>query len=286
MGNSTETDVTHNQSEHDILTTNPTVHSFLMKFFFCLSPLLISILAILLKTYLRGILPAFIPDQSILLLSPICLFIGLVLVGWVLYIREIWMGSLAVLILSGISAWFLMTGISLLSLSYIPHFIELWAFYVLIFSIIVSTVMAFLTEKYRQTIQYTITKRGIKIKGGLWKQEEHLILFNQVGRIVMEQGVLGRIFNFGDIIPVSSAQWGAEIGIRGMGASNQKKNFSLGVGYARARQEIARTPVNCLYGVPNPKQIQELLETSISRAMVQQEEQTQYLKEINEKISR
>jgi membrane protein YdbS with pleckstrin-like domain len=268
----------------EILTTGPTVHSFITRFVFCILPVLVSVFSIFLQTVFRNATPDFIPNQAIFLFTPIGLFIVLLVAGWVLYIRELWAGIFSVLVLSIICAGITLMGMSLFSFDYYPRLIELLAFYIPIFSVIISLIMIAITEQYRRSIQYTITNAGIKMRGGIIQIEEHMIPFNQIGRIIMEVGILGRLFHFGTIIPIGVAQWGSELGIRGVGVGGQKGKVSAGVLYAKARQEVARTPLNCLLGVPKPHEIHKILEKFISRQALQGEEQTQYLKKIYEKL--
>jgi len=267
-----------------ILTTSPTIHSFITRFIFCISPILVSIFSFFLQTAFRNASPDFVPNQVIFLFTPIGLFVVLLVVGWVLYIRELWAGIFSVLVLSVICAGITLIGMSFFVFDYYPRMIELLDFYIPIFSVIISLIMLVLTELYRRSIQYTITNAGIKMKAGIIQNEEHIIPFNQIGRIIMEVGVLGRLFNFGIIIPIGVAQWGSELGIRGVGVGGQKGNASAGVLYAKARQEVARTPLNCLLGVPHPQEINKILEQFISKQALQGEEQTQYLKKIYEKL--
>ena len=267
-----------------ILATSPTVHSYITRFVFCILPILISIFSIFLQTAFRSATPNFIPNQAIFLFTPIGLFIVLLIAGWVLYIRELWVGIFSVLVLSIICAGITLMGMSFFSFDYYPRFIELLAFFIPIFSVIISLIMVAYTELYRRSIQYTITNAGIKMKGGIVQLEEHVIPFNQIGRIIMEVGILGRLFNFGTIIPIGVAQWGSELGIKGVGVGGQKGKISAGVLYAKARQEVARTPLNCLLGVPQPQEIHRILENFISRQALQGEEQTQYLKKIYDRL--
>jgi hypothetical protein len=172
----------------------------------------------------------------------------------------------------------------LFSLNYYPRFIEIATFFIPIFSVIISFIMIAMTEAYRRSIQYTITNAGINLSGGILKMESHVMPFNQIGRIISEVGILGRIFHFGTIIPISLAQWGSETGIRGVGVGGQRGNVSGGVFYARARQEVATTPLNCLFGIPQPATVYQTLERCISTHSLQGQEQTEYLRKIYEKI--
>ncbi|RLE65923.1 MAG: hypothetical protein DRJ47_03540, partial [Thermoprotei archaeon] len=71
------------------------------------------------------------------------------------------------------------------------------------------------TEAYRRSIKYVVSDTGIEVKGGLLRRRSIYTPYNQVGRVVLEQSLLGRMFNYGTIILVSAAEWGSEYYARG-----------------------------------------------------------------------
>jgi hypothetical protein len=152
------------------------------------------------------------------------------------------------------------------------------------FSVIAVIIVIAWTEKFRRSIRYTITKAGVRIKGGVWKQQEHMLPHHQIGRVVLEQDQLGSIFHVGTIIPVGTTPWGSEISVRGMGVGGQKDKVSAGLGYAKTRQEGSRYPLDCLYGIREPEKAMALLEQMIYRPAEREEEQASYLKKIYEKM--
>jgi hypothetical protein len=114
----------------------------------------------------------------------------------------------------------------------------------------------------------------------MWKQE-HMIPHHQIGRIVLEQDFLGTMFNYGTLIPQSMTRWGAETSFRGIGATGQKDNLGLGIGFATGREEGSRYPLDCLYGIADPKKAQKIFTGLISRHDVREEEQVSSLKKID-----
>jgi hypothetical protein len=114
----------------------------------------------------------------------------------------------------------------------------------------------------------------------MWKQE-HMIPHHQIGRIVFEQDFLGTMFNYGTLIPQSMTPWGAETSFRGIGATGQKDNLGLGIGFATGRVEGSRYPLDCLYGIPDPKKAQKILTGLLSRHDMREEEQVFSLKKID-----
>ncbi len=151
--------------------------------------------------------------------------------------------------------------------------------------LIAVVLMLIKTEIYRRTISYKLTDVGIEIAGGIWRRQEQVIPYNQIGRVVLEQSIFGRLLNYGTIIPVSSAEWGSEYYTRAVGAGGSGK-VTAGVGYARTLKEVSRDPLKCMYGVKNPKKIKEIIEKMITAQFRAEIDQVEYLKKIYEEISR
>jgi hypothetical protein len=43
---------------------------------------------------------------------------------------------------------------------------------------------------------------GLILRGGIWKQKEHIFLWNQIGELIMEQNPVGKFLGTGTIIPL------------------------------------------------------------------------------------
>ncbi|MFA6333333.1 MAG: PH domain-containing protein [Methanoregula sp.] len=221
---------------------------------------------------------------TILFIAPVGIFLVVIAAGWALRNAEMWTGALITLGLSAITAFVLSYNSAGLEISgtYIPVLLQWIAFLVQPFSIIATVIVLATTEKFRQSITYTITRDGIRIRGGLWKRQEHMIPHHQVGRVVLEQDFLGARNNYGTVIVHTLTRWGAETSIRGVGASGQKDNLGVGIGYAKGREEASRYPLDCLFGIHDPQRARELLESFMFRTATYEEEQISYLKKIYE----
>jgi hypothetical protein len=303
-----------------ILATNPDPGGFFYKYTLSLTPLLLIPLSVIAIAVIYGIidtfsqpfssaLSMFLPDMSdvtlimVLMIAPIGIFAFFAVTGWILRFTEMWTGSALSLGLSTALGFILVTWLPDLSLYlgsilqsgpwvFVPlmssnrvlYLLTWTAFLIQPFSILAVTTVIAWTEKFRRSIHYIITKEGIIIKGGVWKQQEHMLPHHQIGRLVVEQDMVGGLFHTGTIIPVGTAQWGSEMSIRGLGMGGQKSNVNIGVGYAKARQEFSRYPLDCLYGVKDPEKVMALLQQLISRPEEWGEEQVSYLKKIYEKL--
>jgi len=209
---------------------------------------------------------AYGTSVTLLLIAPVGIFIIFAVIGWSLRITEMWTGVTLTLLLSGI------TGILLVVVNKtggmqdnLLLYLEWIAFLVQPFCIVASVTALLWLEKFRNSLEYTITDRGVWFRGGVGKKQEHFVFSSEIGRVVLEQNFFGVRHNFGTVIPVSNTPWGDETSFRGFGAGGQKDAFGGGILFAKSRQESSRSPLDCLFGIPNPQAAQKILTGIISR---------------------
>jgi hypothetical protein len=284
-----------------ILETNPDPRGFFYRYLLALTPLFLLAISFVATAFIRGFAGGFtsnlppsmgslfpgmgdMVEMAFLLTSPIGIFALFVMIGWIMRFTEMWTGSALALGLSGIGGFLLVTVSPDPSVSPILDLLYGIVYLIPPASVVSMAIVAAWTEKYRRSIRYTITGEGVITRGGVWKQQEHMLPHHQVGRLVLEQDLLGKLLHTGTILVVGTAQWGSEISVRGLGLSGQKDNVNVGLGYAKARQEVSRSPLDCLYGVRDPDRIMALLERLISRPAERGEEQVSYLRKIYEKL--
>ena len=158
--------------------------------------------------------------------------------------------------------------------AYIPLFI-------FIYSIAVSIVGFLIVELYRRSHKYIITNLRIIFKGGIFTKRERTIRYDKIADIDAKQGVLGQIFGFGTIIPVSQsgfglgsdktmAAGGVELG------STKARFFGFAGGGKEVQTPIARSYYE-LHGVYPYKNVKQLVED-----LVQSHVPTQYQREQSE----
>jgi len=296
-----------------LLSTMPERRSFMYKYLMALSPVILVIACIFIRSILEnlldvasstltsavpGTLAVFTADYlnqysapindatniSILMVAPVGIFIIFAAIGWTMRLTELWTGTALTLVLSGSTAFVMATmkGYPLVSSNFMLLFLRWIAFLVQPFCIVAVIIVLIATEKFRRSLRYTITKDGLWLRGGFLNVQEHMIPHTQIGRIVFEQDFFGRMYNYGTIIPHSMTRWGAETSFRTIGASGQKDNFGVGIGFAKGREEGSRYPLDCLYGIPDPKVAQNILTGLICRQDKREEDQVSYLKKIYE----
>ena len=152
-------------------------------------------------------------------------------------------------------------------------------------ALLASILVLLFTEAYRRSITYVIGETEILMRGGILRRQEHAIPYDKIGRVILEQGLLGRLLNYGTIIPVGLAAWGEEYYTRAVGAGGGGHGLVAGVGYARTLQEISRDPLKVLYGVPNPERVYRLIEDKVSFTYAAERRKVELLESMDKKLS-
>ena len=158
------------------------------------------------------------------------------------------------------------------------HWEEASELFIFIYSIAVSIVGFLIVELYRRSHKYIITNLRIIFKGGIFTKRERTIRYDKIADIDAKQGVLGQIFSFGTIIPVSQsgfglgsdkamAAGGVEVG------TTKARLFGFAGGGKEVQTPIARSYYE-LHGVYPYKSVKQLVED-----LVQSHVPTQYQKE-------
>lgn len=152
-------------------------------------------------------------------------------------------------------------------------------------SLLASLLVALAVEARRRSTVYEVGDAGVTIKTGIWRKQEQLIPYASIGRVVLEQSIVGRLLNYGTVIIVSPAEWGAEYYTRSLAAGAGKGGGAVVVGYARTLKEVSRDPGKCIYGVRRPRQVKEAIEARLQAIQKSELEQARYLKEIRDKLA-
>lgn len=148
-----------------------------------------------------------------------------------------------------------------------------------VLGIVTAVLGAVFTELHRRAHIYYITDRGIVMEyRGLTKTVRREVLYSQITDIVLEKGLLGKIFGFGNVIPITGSGLGlgadtANVGVAVGGGKGVKGGVIVmggkGVNVPRSRTFLM------LYAVPDPEKAYDV----IVEAMRESEE-APYLKKI------
>lgn len=129
-------------------------------------------------------------------------------------------------------------------------------------------------EWNRRSHHYVLTNLRILFRGGFFVQKERQLRYEAITDLDGTQGILGRIFNYGTLIPVTQSGFGlgndtseAHIGV---GVGGQKMGAAAGIGVAAGGgKEVqvgrART-YNALTGVRPYRDVKYLMETLVQNA--------------------
>ena len=280
-----------------VITIRPSVVGFLRKYLICFAPLIalivyhtfkqlfLHLFNILLSSFVFIPLPVNVNDVASFVSFAIVLVV-LYFLSWVLRSTEA-QGAIGLsLIIPAVFVAFKMISnptedVFRLLTDSIGLYIDVFPIGVLM----AVAIMLVRTEIYRRTIKYELKDTGITISGGIWRKQEHSIPYNQIGRVVLEQSLFGRLLNYGTVIPVGVAEWGAEYYTRGVGAGVSGK-ITAGIGYARTLKEVSRDPLKCLYGIKDPEKIKSVIEKMITAPFRAEIDQVEYLKKIYEEMKK
>lgn len=152
-----------------ILTSQPAPRGFIYKYLLGLTPIILVGLSLLTLPFLQEIVNGFSPslvsslktvapgllqylEISVLLISPVAIFLFFIWLGDVIHRPEIWIGSALTLILSGAEALIMVqgTGLAILSTAYLLTFLQWVAYLVQSFSVVAAGVVIAGIEAFRR----------------------------------------------------------------------------------------------------------------------------------------
>ncbi|MCR8454108.1 MAG: PH domain-containing protein [Crenarchaeota archaeon] len=126
-----------------------------------------------------------------------------------------------------------------------------------------------LTESYRRTHKYIVTNKRI-IMGkymGIFGAHEREILYSKIEDLILQQGFLGKLLNYGTIIPTAASGLGTGVDVSrvsaGAGVGVGKGGVGAGAGITVGGERGVVAPRGrswfILYGVPDPQRIYDLI---------------------------
>lgn len=154
------------------------------------------------------------------------------------------------------------------------------------FYTIFMSIAGFLTvEAYRRSHKYIISNHRISFKGGIFTKRERTLRYDKISDINAEQNIIGQIFGFGTISPISQSGFG-------LGADKAEAAAGVMVGEKKAKffgffgggKEV-QTPRTLsyyeLHGVYPYKEIKKLIESMVQGSVITpyQQEQVAFQKE-------
>ena len=154
-----------------------------------------------------------------------------------------------------------------------------------LFTILISIAGFLLVECYRRSHKYIITNLRIVFKGGVIVKEERTLRYDKITDINAKQGVLGQIFGFGTIIPISQSGFGlgADTAFAAGGVQAGKKRFKL-LGLFGGGKEVQTPRTRSYYelhGVFPYKEVKKIVENLVQGNVITiyQQEQVKFQEE-------
>lgn len=158
-------------------------------------------------------------------------------------------------------------------------------FFIPSYTIAVSIIGFLIVELYRRSHKYIISNFRIIFKGGVITKQERTLRYDKITDINAKQGILGQIFSFGTIIPISQSGFGlgSDKSFAAGGVQlGEKRVKLLGVfGGGREVQTPRARSYYELHGVHPYKEIHKLVESMVQSSVITpyQQEQVAFQKE-------
>jgi hypothetical protein len=150
----------------------------------------------------------------------------------------------------------------------------------------VSLIGILSVDFYRRSFTYFLTDNRIVLKSNfLMNRSERQVRYNHIEDIKLEQGLIGSIFGYGTVLPLTGSGLGTgtdeSMVIAGAG-SDVKGLGSIGLaGGSRSSSKRTRhNPHDCLFGVPSPGKVRDMITENI-----QADTGVEHLKNIKELLS-
>ena len=153
------------------------------------------------------------------------------------------------------------------------------------YSVAMSIIGFLLVEVYRRSHRYVISNFRIVFQGGIVTKRERTVRYDKITDIDAKQGVLGQIFGFGTIIPISAAGFGlgADKSFAGGGVEAGGKKVGL-FGFFGGGREVQTPRARSYYelhGVFPYKEVKKLVENMVQTSVITpyQQEQVEFQKQ-------
>lgn len=246
---------------------------------------------------------------SFMRLQSLCIFLIVwgTLVGWLVNFSE-WQSAFSVNFLLVISVWaivLLLVGViaSLIIIRWSIFFLYLaivlsgtglilWlglqdvvGVFIPFYTIALSIIGFLLVELYRRSHKYIISNLRIVFSGGILTKRERTVRYDKITDIDAKQGIIGQIFGFGTIIPISQSGFGLgtdQAFAAGGVQLGEKKVKLLGIfGGGREVQTPRTRSYYELHGVHPYKDVRKLVESLVQSSVITpyQQEQVAFQKE-------
>ena len=152
-------------------------------------------------------------------------------------------------------------------------------------SIILSLIGAAIVDVYRRSHVFYVTNRRIVTAVYFAGKKKNEIPYDKINNVILHQGLVGSLFNFGTIIPVTASGLGmghdfSQVSV-GVGGQKNALNANVQVAGGRGMQVPRSKSMYCLWGVGNPKDVHRAVSECLHGSS-----SSPYLKKITEQLDR
>jgi len=153
------------------------------------------------------------------------------------------------------------------------------------YMVAISIIGFLIVELYRRSHKYIISSHRIVFKGGVITKQERTLRYDKITDINSKQGILGQIFGFGTIIPISQSGFGLGIdntfAAGGVQVGEKKVKFLGLFGGGKEVQTPRTRSYYELHGVHPYKEIKKIVENLVQGSVITpyQQEQVAFQKE-------
>jgi len=154
-----------------------------------------------------------------------------------------------------------------------------------VFTVVISIIGFLLVECFRRSHKYIISNQRIVFKGGVVVKEERTLRYDKISDINSKQGVLGQIFGFGTIIPISQSGFGlgADTSFAAGGVQAGKKRLKI-LGIFGGGKEVQTPRTRSYYelhGIFPYKEVKKIVENLVQGSVITtyQQEQVKFQEE-------
>ena len=153
------------------------------------------------------------------------------------------------------------------------------------YTIAVSVIGFLIVELYRRSHKYIISNQRIVFKGGVLTKQERTLRYDKISDINSKQGILGQIFGFGTIIPISQSGFGlgsdSSFAAGGVQVGVKKAKFMGIFGGGKEVQTPRARSYYELHGVHPYNEVKKLVENLVQGSVITtyQQEQVSFQKE-------
>ena len=153
------------------------------------------------------------------------------------------------------------------------------------YTVVVSIISFLFVELYRRSHQYIISNKRLVFRGGVFTKQERTLRYDKISDTNYRQGILGQIFGFGTITPISQSGFGLgadqSFAAGGVGVGTKKLKLLGLFGGGKEVQTPRTRSYYELHGIYPFKEIKKLYEELVQERDITpyQQEQVEFQKE-------